>query len=80
MIINHIITNMITIETIKQRLIEAIKQSPLSQKEIAEKLAVSPSCVSHYVAGDILPSLDTLANLCVILDISPAYILGIEKA
>ncbi len=70
---------MITIAIIKERIKEAIKQSPLSQKEIADKLAVSASCISHYVAGDILPSLDTLANLCVILEVSPAYLLGIEN-
>ena len=69
---------MITLEQIRERLIETIKQSGYTQTKLAEKLKVSPSTISHYLRGDKMPALDTLANLCLILDVSPAYILCFE--
>ena len=69
---------MVTLDKIKERLIESIKQSGLTQTQLAKKLHISQSTVAHYVKGDILPALDTLANLCAILDVSPAYILCFE--
>lgn len=50
----------------------------MTQSEIGKKLGVSQQSVSHYVRGDKFPSLDTFANLCVILDVDPAEILCID--
>lgn len=69
---------MVTLEQIRERLIETIKQSCYTQTKLAEKIKVSPSTISHYLRGDKMPALDTLANLCLILDVSPAYILCFE--
>lgn len=69
---------MVTLEQIRERLIETIKQSGYTQTKLAEKLKVSPSTISHYLRGDKMPALDTLANLCLILDVSPSYILCFE--
>lgn len=69
---------MIKLEEIQKRLREAIEYSPLSQKEIAEKLGINPSTVSKYMRLDKYPSLDTFANLCEILDISADEILGLQ--
>lgn len=69
---------MISLEIIKERLIEAIKRSELTQTEIAEKIGVGYRTVSHYVKGDKMPSLDTFANLCKVLDADPAYMLGLN--
>ena len=66
---------MITLELIQKRLIEAIKQSGISQKEIAENLNVTISAVSHIFNGDNLPAHDTFAKLCKILDVDTNYIL-----
>ena len=66
---------MITLEQIREKLIEAIKQSGLSQKEIGKKINVSQQTISCYLNGLKLPSLDTFANLCVVLNIDPAEIL-----
>lgn len=67
---------MITMEEIQKRLREAIKQSNIPQKELAEKLGINPSTVSKYMRQDKYPSLDTFANICKILDISADDILG----
>jgi len=69
---------MITIEKIRSRLIEAIKLSKMSQSDIAKKLNIKQPTVSQYLSGRAMPALDTFANLCVVLDVDPAYILGIE--
>ena len=69
---------MITLEQIQKKIAETIRQSGMTQTEIGRRLGISQQSVSHYVKGDKLPSLDTLANLCVILDADPAEILCIE--
>ncbi len=70
---------MITIEQIQKRIIESIKESGLTQTEIASKLNISRSAISHYVKADILPALDTLANLCKLLDLDANYILCLDS-
>ena len=50
---------MITIQLIQKRLAETIRQSQ----------------ISCYVHGKKMPALDTLANLCKILDVDTNYIL-----
>ncbi len=69
---------MITLEQIRRRLCESIRESGYTQTKLAELLNVSQATISHYLRGDKLPALDTLANLCRILDVSPAYILCFE--
>ena len=66
---------MITIAEIQNRIIKSIKESGMTYTEIANKLNISRSSISHFVRGDILPALDTLANLCQILDLDTDYIL-----
>ena len=70
---------MITLKEIQKRLREEIKNSNLSQKEIADKLGINPSTVSKYLRLDKFPSLDTFANLCKILDVSADDILGLNN-
>jgi len=70
---------MITLAEIQNRLREEIKNSNLTQKQIAEKLGVNPSTVSKYVRQDKFPALDTFANLCKILDVSADDILGLNE-
>ena len=66
---------MITLDQIRIRLIEAINQSGLSQTEIAKSLGICQQAISSYVNGQKMPALDTLANLCKLLDVDTNYIL-----
>ena len=66
---------MIILDKIRERLIEAIKQSGLSQTEIAKRLGIKQPTVGQYLSGRAMPALDTFANLCEILDLDTAYIL-----
>lgn len=66
---------MITLEQIQLRIVEAIKESGMSQTTIAEKLNIKPTQICSYTKGRKMPALDTLANLCKLLDIDTNYIL-----
>ena len=66
---------MVTLTDIQQELAKAIKQSGLSQSEIARRLGVKHTQISCYVHAKKMPALDTFANLCIVLDIDPADIL-----
>ena len=69
---------MATLKEIQKNLREAIQCSPLTQKEIAEKLNVHPTSVNKYMRDNVFPSLDTFAKLCEILDVSADDILGLK--
>ncbi|MEG9430316.1 MAG: helix-turn-helix transcriptional regulator [Christensenellaceae bacterium] len=71
---------MITIKDIQAQISEGIKSSGYTQTEIGKKLGISQQTVSHYIKGDKMPSLDTLANLCVLLDLDPAEVLCVNKS
>ena len=69
---------MIILEDIRKNLVEAIKTSGMSQTEIAKKLNVKQPSVAKYLSGRAMPSLDTFANLCVLLDLDANEILNIK--
>ena len=66
---------MITLEQIQLRLAESINQSGMTQTAIAKALNVKPTQICSYLKGRKMPALDTLANLCKILDIDTNYVL-----
>lgn len=70
---------MITLEQIQSNLAKAIKNSGMTQVQLAKLLGVSQSCIAHYIKGDIMPALDTFANICQVLDESADFILGLEE-
>ena len=69
---------MISLEEIQQRLAEAIRQSGMTQAEIAKRLGIKHQQISCYLKGQKMPALDTFANLCRILDVSSDEILGLK--
>lgn len=70
---------MTTIEQIQRVLIEALKQQNMTQAELAEKIGVGQSMISHYLNGRKLPALDTLSRLCSVLDLDANEILCVER-
>lgn len=69
---------MVTLDNIRKRLIEAIKQSGKSQKEIAAQIGVCPQAIGQYLHQNVMPALDTFAKLCIVLDLDANEILGIK--
>ena len=56
---------------------DAIHEQGITQKELAGKIGVSPSRISDYITGRAEPTLKTARELCKILNIPPAAMLGI---
>ena len=66
---------MVSLEQIRVRLQEAVKQSGMTQNTIAANIGVKRQQISCYIKRKKMPALDTFANLCAVLDVDPAYIL-----
>ena len=62
----------------QQRLSQELKNSKSSQREIAEKLHISESNITNWKKGENVPSLEIFYQLCVLLDVSSDYLLGIS--
>ena len=60
-----------------ERLTMELKSSGLQQKEIAEKLRISPANITNWKTGKNIPSLEIFYELCKILDVSADYLLGL---
>lgn len=70
---------MITLEQIRAKLQEAIRESGLTQTAIAKRLGVSQQTIGQYLSGRAMPALDTFANLCAVLDLDPVEILCLNE-
>ncbi len=70
---------MIVLADIRKRLCEAIRESGLTQMEIARRLGIAQATVGQYLSSRAMPALDTFANLCAVLDVDPAYILCLSN-
>lgn len=62
-----------------KRISEAIKTSNLTQKEIAKHLNITESNISNWKKGENLPSLETFYTLCLLLNESADYLLGLDE-
>lgn len=63
----------------QQRIKDALGECQYSQKQIAAILDISESNITNWKNGDNLPSLDVLYKLCLLLNISADYLLGLEN-
>lgn len=61
-----------------ERITETIKNSKYSQKQIAKILGISESNITNWKKGENLPSVDILYRLCILLEESSDYLLGLE--
>jgi transcriptional regulator with XRE-family HTH domain len=55
------------------------KERGLTQSDVAAALKIAPSTYSGYETGQRSPTPETLRTLCLILNVSADYLLGIEK-
>lgn len=70
---------MVTLDKIQQKLVSAIKNSGMTQTAIAKKLGIKQQTIACYIACKAMPALDTLANLCELLDEDANDILCIRE-
>lgn len=62
----------------QERIVEAIQESGYTQKSIAQMLNISEGNISNWKKGTNMPSIDILYKLCLILNKSADYLLGLE--
>lgn len=70
---------MTTLENIRTALAEALKQRTITQEELANRIGVNQSMISHYITGRSMPALDTLSRICTELDLDANEILCVER-
>ena len=70
---------MVTLENIQAALAEALNQRTITQEELAKRIGVNQSLISHYITGRSMPALDTLSRICTELDLDANEILCVER-
>ncbi len=70
---------MITNDQIRVKLIIAIRESGITQKELARRIGIAQQSLAQYLTGRAMPAVDTLANLCEVLDLDANDILCIHE-
>lgn len=55
----------------------SLEEKGMSQKQLAQKIGVSPSRINDYVTGRAEPTLRVARMLCATLGIAPAMLLGL---
>lgn len=59
-----------------QRIKELRIAQGLTLRDVANRMGVSLMAYAHYEYGDNQPSIETLAKLCDIFDVSSDYLIG----
>ena len=62
--------------TVAQLIEMSLEDKKMSQKQLAQKIGVSPSRISDYVSGRAEPTLKIARLLCQVLNITPAAMMG----
>lgn len=70
---------MITLEQIQKKLIDELKLSNMTQEQLAKEVGVKRQQISCYLHGKKMPAIDTLANLCKVLNIDANDLLCIDN-
>ena len=64
--------------TFSRRLREILSKKKITQRELAQRLAVSEGGVANWMNGT-MPSVSRLIEICSFLDVSSDYLLGIDE-
>ena len=61
-----------------ERIKNARLNKGLSQEEVAKSLEITRGCYAHYEQGIREPSIDLIKKLCILLDVSADYLIGLS--
>lgn len=61
-----------------ERLQEIMQNNKINYKELANKLNVTKATMSNYKCGKIQPTLKHFKEMCIILDVSADYLIGLS--
>ena len=70
---------MIDLDKIRRKLQEAIKNSGMTQTDLAKHVGVIQQTIACYLSGKAMPALDTFAKLCAVLDLDANEILCVDE-
>lgn len=59
-----------------KRLKSALSKKGITQSELAHEMNISKSLITRYLQGNCVPKTSYLIEMCKILEVSPAYLLG----
>lgn len=65
--------------TLGEIILDALETSGMSARQLAEKINVSPSRISDYIHNRAEPTLKIARQLCQVLGIAPAEMLGVMQ-
>ncbi|MCH5148978.1 MAG: helix-turn-helix transcriptional regulator [Clostridiales bacterium] len=70
---------MIELNQIREKLQEAIKQSGITHTELAKRIGVCHQAIGQYLYQNKMPTIETFANLCAVLELDANEILCIQR-
>ena len=62
-----------------ERIADLLKESGLTQRELAERVGVTEVSMSRYISGDRVPKGPIIANIATALHTTSDYLLGTEE-
>lgn|GEM_PF-5429609 len=65
-------------EQTARRLVKAMSDANISQRELAERSGVKESSISHYATGRHAPSNISAAKMAEVLGVDPLYLMGFD--
>lgn len=60
------------------RLKKVLEERKMTYEDLAENTYMSKMAIYYYVKGDVLPTADNLKAICIALNVSADYMLGLE--
>lgn len=64
--------------TFGQRLLSALKEQNITQKELAKRVGLTEASISRYISGSRKPGSDALVNIAIALQTTSDYLLGLD--
>lgn len=64
--------------TLKDRLRQALLEADMKPIELSEKTGIPKSMISYYLNGKTKPKADRIYNICKVLNVSEAWLLGYD--
>ena len=61
------------------RLKKVLEERKMTYEDLAENTYMSKMAIYYYVKGDVLPTADNLKAICIALNVSADYMLGLEE-
>ena len=61
-----------------ERFTEVLKVSGYTQKQLAKQLNITEGNITNWKKGENLPSVDVLYRICILLNESADYLLGLK--